>query len=269
MGVVLTALRCAELPPFPDCLVLGCVVVSVHGPPLLRNQQKAQKPPLLALSSRLGFTQIAKVHMINLQRKAWANHKLLLNHTSPYKIFPFLFRDRPCRLQVQLAVVDDGTIAIEATVHELLAQWPYLSDLSLIWAAASIFEPASPADVAAANGDPAHQAAAAAAQRVLQEPAVQPWLYFNLIAHNSHIFAPVMDLVSKCVQPATAGALFPKALFSCLTCSAQGHASQHACHCCCLITRRLFSCLNSLTCSSTCALLTTCYNTAAQGTNPL
>lgn len=82
-------------------------------------------------------------------------------------------------------------------MHELLAQWPYLSDLSLIWAAASIFQPASPADVAAADADPAHQAAAAAAQRVLQEPAVQPWLYFNLIAHNSHIFAPVMDLVSS------------------------------------------------------------------------
>lgn len=111
-------------------------------------------------------------------------------------LFLFFVMMDPCALQVQLAVVDDGTIAIEATVHELLAQWPFLSDLSLIWAAASIFEPASPADVAATDADPAHQAAAAAAQRVLQEPAVQPWLYFNLIAHNSHIFAPVMDLVS-------------------------------------------------------------------------
>ena len=99
-------------------------------------------------------------------------------------------------LQVQLSVIDDGTLAIEATVHQLLAQWPYLSDLSLIWAAASIFQPATPADVAAADADPAHQAAAAASQRILQEPAVQPWLYFNLIAHNSHAFAPVMDLVS-------------------------------------------------------------------------
>lgn len=122
-----------------------------------------------------------------------------------------------CALQVQLAVVDDGTIAIEATVHELLAQWPFLSDLSLIWAAASIFEPASPADVAATDADPAHQAAAAAAQRVLQEPAVQPWLYFNLIAHNSHIFAPVMDLVSA---PCYCWCLFLRRLFSCLTYSA-------------------------------------------------
>ena len=100
-------------------------------------------------------------------------------------------------LQVQLSVIDDGTLAIEATVYQLLAQWPYLSDLSLIWAAASIFEPASPAEVAGARADPAHQAAAAAAHRILQEPAVQPWLYFNLIAHNSHVFAPVMDLVGS------------------------------------------------------------------------
>ncbi|KAL0018632.1 hypothetical protein WJX77_009530 [Trebouxia sp. C0004] len=98
------------------------------------------------------------------------------------------------RIEVQLSVIDDGTLAIEATVYQLLAQWPYLSDLSLIWAAASIFEPASPAEVAGAHADPAHQAAAAAAHRILQEPAVQPWLYFNLIAHNSHVFAPVMDL---------------------------------------------------------------------------
>ena len=98
-------------------------------------------------------------------------------------------------LQVQLSVVDDGTLAIEATVHQLLAQWPYLSDLSLIWATASIFEPTNPADVSGPDADPAHQAAAAAAHKILQEPAVQPWLYFNLIAHNSHIFAPVMDLV--------------------------------------------------------------------------
>ncbi len=98
-------------------------------------------------------------------------------------------------LQVQLSVIDDGTLAIEATVYQLLAQWPYLSDLSLIWAAASIFEPASHAEVAGAHADPAHPAAAAAAHRILQEPAVQPWLYFNLIAHNSHVFAPVMDLV--------------------------------------------------------------------------
>ena len=98
-------------------------------------------------------------------------------------------------LQVQLSVIDDGTLAIEATVHQLLAQWPYLSDLSLIWATASIFEPTNPADVAGPDADPAHQAAAVAAHKILQEPAVQPWLYFNLIAHNSHMFAPVLDLV--------------------------------------------------------------------------
>ena len=104
-------------------------------------------------------------------------------------------------MQVQLSVIDDGTLAIEATVHQLLAQWPYLSDLSLIWAVASIFEPASPSEVAGAHVDPAHQAAAAAAYKILQEPAVQPWLYFNLIAHNSHVFAPIMDLVGPDLLP--------------------------------------------------------------------
>ena len=97
-------------------------------------------------------------------------------------------------------MVEDGTIAIEATVHQLLVQWPYLTDLSLIWATASIFEPANPADVSGPDADPAQKAAAAAAQKILQEPAIQPWLYFNLIAHNSHVFAPVMDLVSSSVE---------------------------------------------------------------------
>ena len=94
--------------------------------------------------------------------------------------------------QVQLSVLDDGSLAIEANVDELLAQWPYLSDLSLVWSLASIFQPVTVDDQA----DPAHQAAAAAATKVLEGAELQSWLYFNLIAHNSHVFAPVMDLVS-------------------------------------------------------------------------
>lgn len=94
-------------------------------------------------------------------------------------------------LQVQLSVLDDGTLAIEANVDDFLAQWPYLSDLSLIWSVASIFQPVA----ADAKADPADQAATAAATKVLQGAELQPWLYFNLIAHNSHMFVPIMDLV--------------------------------------------------------------------------
>ena len=105
---------------------------------------------------------------------------------------PTVLDTLPALQQVQLSVLDDGTLAIEANVDELLGQWPYLSDLSLIWSVASIFQPVVVDDQA----DPAHQAAAAAASKVLQGEELQPWLYFNLIAHNSHMFVPVTDIVS-------------------------------------------------------------------------
>ena len=35
--------------------------------------------------------------------------------------------------------MDDATVAVEVAACEALVQWPYLSDLSLIWALASIF----------------------------------------------------------------------------------------------------------------------------------
>ena len=93
--------------------------------------------------------------------------------------------------QVQLSVLDDGTLAIEANIHELLAQWPYLSDLSLIWSVASIFQP----QTLDKQADPAHNDAALAASKLLQGAELQPWLYLNLIAHNSHMFIPILDLV--------------------------------------------------------------------------
>lgn len=116
--------------------------------------------------------------------------------------------------QVQLSVLDDGTLAIEANVDELLAQWPYLSDLSLVWSLASIFQPVAVDEQA----DPAHQAAAAAATRVLEGAELQSWLYFNLIAHNSHVFVPVMDLVSTAATCRLAGQCF-------LHCAAMIHAT--------------------------------------------
>ena len=35
--------------------------------------------------------------------------------------------------------MDDATVAVEVAACEALVQWPYLSDLTLIWALASIF----------------------------------------------------------------------------------------------------------------------------------
>lgn len=35
--------------------------------------------------------------------------------------------------------MDDATVAVEVAACEALVQWPYLSDMTLIWALASIF----------------------------------------------------------------------------------------------------------------------------------
>ena len=43
------------------------------------------------------------------------------------------------RLQVTVGVMDDATVAVEVAACEALVQWPYLSDMTLIWALASIF----------------------------------------------------------------------------------------------------------------------------------
>ena len=41
--------------------------------------------------------------------------------------------------QVTVAVMDDGTVAVEVAESQALLQWPYLSDISLITAVASVF----------------------------------------------------------------------------------------------------------------------------------
>ena len=35
--------------------------------------------------------------------------------------------------------MDDATVAVEVAACEALVQWPYLSDLTLIWGLASVF----------------------------------------------------------------------------------------------------------------------------------
>ena len=44
-------------------------------------------------------------------------------------------------LQATIALMKDGTIAIEVSTALTLIQWPFLTDISLAWAAASIFDP--------------------------------------------------------------------------------------------------------------------------------
>ncbi|KAK9867090.1 hypothetical protein WJX84_006946 [Apatococcus fuscideae] len=108
---------------------------------------------------------------------------------------------RPPRcLQASVGLLTDGTIAVEVQLAELLLQWPFLSDLSFMDAASSIFQP--PTEIAEETGDPLHTAAAAAAAQVQQKGALQPWLYLNIIAVNSQFLLPVFDMVTigDCVQ---------------------------------------------------------------------
>ena len=87
--------------------------------------------------------------------------------------------------------MQDGTIAIEANLSHALVQWPFLSDISLVWAAASVFQPEVPA-----GDDPAAEAAADAVAQTLDKSVQQPWLYLNIVLRNSQLFLPVLDLVS-------------------------------------------------------------------------
>ena len=97
-------------------------------------------------------------------------------------------------MQASVALLTDGTIAVEVQMADLLLQWPFLSDLSFVDAAASIFQP--PTEVAEETGDPLHTAAATAAAQVIQKGALQPWLYLNMIAVNSQFVLPIFDKVS-------------------------------------------------------------------------
>ena len=98
-------------------------------------------------------------------------------------------------VQASVGLLTDGTIAVEVQLAELLLQWPFLSDLSFMDAASSIFQP--PTDIAEETGDPLHTAAAAAAAQVVQKGALQPWLYLNIIAVNSQFLLPVFDMVRR------------------------------------------------------------------------
>lgn len=76
-------------------------------------------------------------------------------------------------------------------ISQALIQWPFLADISLVWAAASIFDPSS-----ALDSDPSSTAAQAAADAILKATDLSPWLYFNALTRDSQIFIPLPDPVS-------------------------------------------------------------------------
>ena len=85
----------------------------------------------------------------------------------------------------------DGTIAVEVSTSLTLIQWPFLTDISLAWAAASIFDPSL-----AGNESP-EGLAKNEIDAVLANAELGPWLYFNCILRDSQAFIPVADPVSQ------------------------------------------------------------------------
>jgi hypothetical protein len=63
-------------------------------------------------------------------------------------------------------MVADGTMAAEVSTHEMLAQWPYLADLSLINSIVSLF------NMGSGQQD---------SQAVQELPKARPWFYFNFL----------------------------------------------------------------------------------------
>ena len=94
-------------------------------------------------------------------------------------------------MQATIALFTDGTVAVEVSLSLALIQWPFLTDISLAWAAASIFDPLS----AEAGTDPSTAAATTAAESILRNSELAPWLYFNCILRDSQLFVPVADPV--------------------------------------------------------------------------
>ena len=95
-------------------------------------------------------------------------------------------------LQATIGMLKDGTIAIELDVGLALLQWPFLTDISLVWAAASVFDNTS----GLGDEDPTTVAAGTAADAILRSTELSPWLYFNVVLRDSQIFLPVADPVS-------------------------------------------------------------------------
>eukprot|EP00798_Chlamydomonas_sp_ICE-L_P005984 gene5984-5277_t len=81
--------------------------------------------------------------------------------------------------KVSVNMLNDGTMAIEVDMCHTLLQWPYLTDMSLVSAIVSIFQPGW-------GGPPASLV------DTLQKK-MYPWMYFNIVMRNSEIYIPVMS----------------------------------------------------------------------------
>ena len=89
------------------------------------------------------------------------------------------------RLEVNLALLKDGTMAVETALTSALLQWPYFNDMSLINSIANIF-----------TGPPESHLP------VVDEPQARnldlqnsrsPWMYINTLLTEVEVFVPVLD----------------------------------------------------------------------------
>ena len=96
-------------------------------------------------------------------------------------------------VQATIALMKDGTIAVEVNTSLTLIQWPFLTDISLAWAAASIFDPSL------VENDADGSAMRTEIDAVLAHSEVTPWLYFNCVLRDSQMFLPVADPFSLCL----------------------------------------------------------------------
>ncbi|KAK9815754.1 hypothetical protein WJX72_009012 [[Myrmecia] bisecta] len=93
-------------------------------------------------------------------------------------------------VEVTLALMPDGTVAVEASLAHALLQWPFLTDLSLILAMTSIFALGAEADADAG------EASRNATEQFMRTNGQAPWLYFNFVMTKSQIFVPVLEMAS-------------------------------------------------------------------------
>jgi hypothetical protein len=80
--------------------------------------------------------------------------------------------------QLGLAVLADGTVAVQTALSQALVQWPFLHDTSFVSAITAVF-------IGADGG----------AARPLDMALLQPWLYNNVLLINSQLFVPVLEKV--------------------------------------------------------------------------
>lgn len=125
-------------------------------------------------------------------------------------------------LQVGVAMLLDGTMAVEVESAHCLLAWPFAADTSLTTALAAIFSPpACPAEGEGAGLEFAASGEPAAGAQLPWQP--QPWLYLNFLLTNSQLFLPVLDQARRGSN--IAPVLLDKSLMFWLFCLADAHAA--------------------------------------------